>query len=103
MLLLFGYMIALIFIKWGTDYSKNTAKAPSIITILMNLALKGGSVDGKLLTKNICHRLEMFYLEDYSITEISHGSTKISPSISVHSPANNILPAFSHAHHIIAE
>ena len=47
MLLLFGYMIALIFIKWGTDYSKNTAKAPSIITILMNLALKGGSVDGK--------------------------------------------------------
>lgn len=26
---------------------------------------------GKLLTKNICHRMEMFYLEDYSITEIS--------------------------------
>jgi len=47
MLLLFGYMIALIFIKWGTDYSKNTANAPSIITILMNLALKNGSVDGK--------------------------------------------------------
>ena len=47
MLLLFGYMIALIFIKWGTDYSRNTANAPSIITILMNLALKGGSVDGK--------------------------------------------------------
>ena len=45
--LLFGYMIALIFIKWSTDYSKNTANAPSIITILMNLALKGGSVDGK--------------------------------------------------------
>ena len=47
MLLLFGYMIALIFIKWGTDYSRNTANAPSIITILMNLALKNGSVDGK--------------------------------------------------------
>ena len=47
MLLLFGYMILLIFIKWGTDYSKNTAKAPSIITILMNLALKKGSVDEK--------------------------------------------------------
>ena len=46
MLLLFGYMIALIFIKWGTDYSNNTANAPSIITILMNLALKNGSVDG---------------------------------------------------------
>lgn len=26
---------------------------------------------GKLLTKNIYHRLEMFYLDDYSITEIS--------------------------------
>ncbi len=26
---------------------------------------------GKLLTKNIYHRMEMFYLEDYSITEIS--------------------------------
>ena len=47
MLLLFGYMIALIFIKWSTDYTGNTENAPSIITILMNLALKNGSVDGK--------------------------------------------------------
>ena len=47
MTLLFGYMIALIFIKWNTDYTGNTENAPSIITILMNLALKNGSVDGK--------------------------------------------------------
>ena len=47
MTLLFGYMIFLIFVKWSTDYSKNTANAPSIISILMNLALKKGSVDGK--------------------------------------------------------
>ena len=47
MVLLFGYMIALIFIKWNTDYAGNTENAPSIITILMNLALKNGSVDGK--------------------------------------------------------
>ena len=47
MVLLFGYMIALIFIKWNTDYTGNTENAPSIITILMNLALKNGSVDGK--------------------------------------------------------
>ena len=47
MLLLFGYMIVLIFIKWNTDYTGNTQNAPSIITILMNLALKNGSVDGK--------------------------------------------------------
>lgn len=26
---------------------------------------------GKLLTKNIYHRMELFYLNDYSITEIS--------------------------------
>ena len=47
MLLLFGYMILLIFIKWSTDYSLDTSKAPSIITILMNLALKNGSVEQK--------------------------------------------------------
>ena len=46
-LLLFGYMIVLIYIKWLTDYSLDTSQAPSIITILMNLALKFGSVDGK--------------------------------------------------------
>ena len=47
MLLLFGYMVVLIYIKWLTDYSLDTSKAPSIITILMNLALKNGSVEGK--------------------------------------------------------
>ena len=47
MLLLFGYMVVLIFIKWVTDYSLDTSRAPSIITILMNLALKNGSVEGK--------------------------------------------------------
>ena len=47
MLLLFGYMNVIIFIKWNTDYSADTSQAPSIITILMNLALKNGSVDGK--------------------------------------------------------
>ena len=46
-LLLFIYMIVLIFIKWLTDYSLDTSQAPSIITILMNLALEFGTVDGK--------------------------------------------------------
>jgi len=45
--LLFGYMIALIFIKWSTDYTGNTQNAPSLITILINIALKNGSVDGQ--------------------------------------------------------
>ena len=44
---LFVYMIILIYIKWLTNYSLDTSQAPSIITILMNLALKFGSVDGK--------------------------------------------------------
>ena len=46
-LLLFVYMIVLIYIKWLTDYSLDTSKAPSLINILMNLALEFGTVDGK--------------------------------------------------------
>ena len=45
--LIFVYMISLIVIKWLTDYHLNLAQAPSIITILMNLALKNGSVEGR--------------------------------------------------------
>lgn len=47
MTLLFGYMNIMIFIKWGTDWSQDPSKAPSIITLLMNIFLKGGSVDNK--------------------------------------------------------
>ena len=46
-LLLFVYMIVLIYIKWLTDYSLDTSRAPSLINILMNLALEFGTVDGK--------------------------------------------------------
>ena len=46
-IVIFVYMIILIYIKWLTNYSYDTSKAPSIITILMNLALKSGSVDDK--------------------------------------------------------
>ena len=53
MSLLFGYMIVMIFIKWNTDYTGNTENAPSIITILMNFALKNGSVDGKPVWTNV--------------------------------------------------
>lgn len=49
MTLLFGYMIVMIFIKWGTDWSNDPSKAPSIITLLMNIFLKGGSVENKPL------------------------------------------------------
>ncbi len=52
MSLLFGYMIIMIFIKWATDWSNDTSKAPSIITLLMNIFLNGGSVDHKPLWGN---------------------------------------------------
>lgn len=47
--ILFGYMNIMIFIKWGTDWSQDTSKAPSIISLLMKIFLNGGSVDGKPL------------------------------------------------------
>jgi len=47
MSVLFGYMIIMIYIKWATDYSNNTQNAPSIISELMGIVLKQGSVDGK--------------------------------------------------------
>ena len=49
MFILFGYMIYMIFYKWGTDYDDDTSKAPSILTIMINMAVKIGSVEGKPL------------------------------------------------------
>ena len=46
--LLFGYMVTMIFIKWSI-YWVDDQKAPSIITLLMNIFLSAGSVDGKPL------------------------------------------------------
>ena len=44
MILLFGYMVILIFTKWNTDYSNDYSQAPSIITQLINIFIKKGSV-----------------------------------------------------------
>jgi V-type H+-transporting ATPase subunit a len=49
MFALFGYMNIMIFIKWATDWSKSATSPPSIITLLLNIFLKGGSVEGKPL------------------------------------------------------
>ncbi len=49
MLLLFGYMCVMIFIKWTTDWTGREGNAPSIITLLMKIFLDKGSVDGKPL------------------------------------------------------
>ena len=51
MAVLLGYMVILIFIKWST-YFYDTSRAPSIITHLINLAIKGGSVENMPLWGN---------------------------------------------------
>jgi V-type H+-transporting ATPase subunit a len=48
----FGYMLFMIFIKWSIDWSYDPSKAPNIISLLMNIFLKGGSVEGKPLYMN---------------------------------------------------
>ena len=52
MVSLFGYMIMMIFIKWSIDWTGNLENAPSLITQLMNIFLKVGSVQGKPLWGN---------------------------------------------------
>ena len=47
--LMFGYLIAMIYYKWGTDYDNNTHNAPSLLSIMINMAIKFGEVDGEPL------------------------------------------------------
>jgi V-type H+-transporting ATPase subunit a len=55
MLSLFGYMIAMIFIKWSFNWpadSNGVIHAPSLITNLMNIFLKLGAISGEPLWGN---------------------------------------------------
>ena len=45
MLSLFGYMVLLIIVKWCTYYA-DTSTAPGIISILVNIPLRMGEIDG---------------------------------------------------------
>ena len=47
--ILFFYMTIMIFIKWSTDWDLSATGPPSIISLLMNIFLGGGSVGGKPL------------------------------------------------------
>ena len=47
LLSLFGYMDALIIIKWLTDYSGRENEAPSIINTMINIPLKGAYIEGQ--------------------------------------------------------
>lgn len=44
MCILFGYMDALIFIKWNINYTNQEYRAPDIKTLLMNIFLKAGKL-----------------------------------------------------------
>lgn len=63
---LFGYMCIMIFIKWSTDWSNNLSQSPSIITTLMNIFLKLGSVENKplfyLTEPNFQENLQFYFL-----------------------------------------
>jgi len=42
MLALFGFMDFLICLKWMTDFTDDTSKAPSIITLTIDMGMSGG-------------------------------------------------------------
>lgn len=45
----FGYMVLLIILKWMTDWTSNSANAPSIINQMISIPLNNGSVTGQAL------------------------------------------------------
>ena len=47
--LMFGYLITMIYYKWGTDYDNNTDDASSLLSIMINMAIKLGEIDGEPL------------------------------------------------------
>ena len=49
MTVLFFYLVIMIFIKWSVDWRQVSTGPPSLITLLMNIFLAFGSVDGKPL------------------------------------------------------
>ena len=63
MCLLFGYMILMIYIKWGTDWSDDLSKAPSLISQLLMLFLNMGS------TGPDDFKTPLFHREDYHFQE----------------------------------
>lgn len=49
MLAIFVYLVAMIFIKWSISYTYIDANPPSLITLLINIFLKMGEVEGDAL------------------------------------------------------
>lgn len=59
---LFGYMDLLIIVKWLTNYEGQEHAAPSIITTMINMALKGGQIDGIPLLGSANSGISIFFL-----------------------------------------
>ena len=62
---LFGYMIILIYIKWNKNWD-DTSKAPSIISQMINIILRFGSIEekplwGKKINKSNTYQQEQFH------------------------------------------
>ena len=70
MCLLFGYMILMIYIKWGTDWSEDTSKAPSIITQLLMIFLNMGSTGPEDNKTPLYHRNDYSYQEKFQFNAL---------------------------------
>ena len=64
MTVLIGYMVVMIFIKWSTKF-EDTSKAPSIITHLINIAIKGGSVENMPLWGSLINSTGRYQQENF--------------------------------------
>ena len=65
MCLLFGYMILMIYIKWGTDWSDDLSKAPSLISQLLMLFLNMGSTGPENFKTPLFHREDYHFQETF--------------------------------------
>ena len=65
MCLLFGYMCLMIYIKWGTDWSDDLSKAPSLISQLLMLFLNFGSTGPDNFKTPLFHREDYHFQENF--------------------------------------
>ena len=70
MCLLFGYMCLMIYIKWGTDWSDDTSKAPSIISQLLMIFLNMGSTGPDNFKTPLFHREDYHFQEAFQFNAL---------------------------------
>ena len=70
MCLLFGYMCLMIYIKWGTDWSDDTSKAPSIISQLLLIFLDMGSTGPDNFKTPLFHREDYHFQETFQFNAL---------------------------------